>query len=198
MMKKSVLGVILSASLLAASLLPVSSFAATDISQKSELTIYVGNVRNLNPGTIRGKKTWTSSKKKVVSVADRGIITAKKKGTAVITCTKGKKSVSCTITVLPVRMKKDALSVDAGKDVNLKLYCGTNKGITWESSDPGVLAYASDTGSKSVWTAKKAGTATVTATYNGKSYTTVVTVNSIVPTPPAVDQNQEDTVLPEV
>ena len=200
MMRKRIIGAILSVCLLAAALSPVSVYAATDMAKKNEITMYVGNVRNLNPGDIKGKKTWTSSKKKVVSVAERGIITAKKKGTAVITCSKGKKSLSCTVTVLPVRMKKKAVTVKPGKVVKLKIYCGTNKGITWECSDPEVLSYTFDTGSNSVWTAKKAGSATVTATYNGKSYTTVVTVEkeSIVPAPQPENPDMGDTVLPEV
>ena len=200
MKKQSIVGIALSICLMAASLTPVSSYAATDMAKKSELTMYVGNVRNLNPGDIKGKKTWTSSKKKVVSVADRGVITALKKGTAVITCTKGKKSLSCKIKVRPVHLKTEAITVKPGKVVNLKLYCGTNKGITWEASDPEILSYLFDTGSKSVWTAKKAGTVTVTATYQGESYVCTVTVEkeSIIPTPPAENPDQGDTVLPEV
>ena len=205
---------------LAAALIAVSPKAATDIAQKPELTLYVGNVRNLNPGDIRGKKTWTSSKEKVVSVAERGIVTAKKKGTATIKVTDGKKTLSCKITVLPVQMKKDAVTTKVGKTVSLKLYCGTKKGITWESSDPEVLAYASDTGNRAKWTALKAGTATVTATIYGKSYTTVVTVEekavptqeptptpTVEPTPVPTEEptptpertpEQEDTLMPEV
>ena len=94
--KYRVLGILMSICLLAAALVPVSSYAATVITEKPALILYVGNVRNLNPGPdLRGKKTWTSSKKKVVSVADRGIVTAKKTGNATITVTNGKITQTC-------------------------------------------------------------------------------------------------------
>ena len=195
---KRILGVIASICLMASTLAPVSSFGATVITEKPELTIYVGNVRNLNPGPeIRGKRTWTSSNKKVVSVATRGIITAKKAGTADITVANGKVTQTCKITVVPVHMKEEEATVQAGKKLKLKLYCGTNKGITWESSDPSVLSYSSDTGSKSKWIARKAGTVTVTATYLGNAYTTLVKVEPKNVPIEGIPQ-EPDTVLPEV
>ena len=198
--KKGFLGVLLGICLLAVFLLPLTASAATDMAVTPKLTVYVGNTRNLNPGTIRGKKTWTSSKPTVVSVAKRGIITAFKTGTAKIKVTNGKKTYSCKVTVLPVSMRDETVRVAVKQRKSIRLYCGTNKGITWESSDPTVLAYRYDTGSKSVWKALKAGTATVTATYNGKQYSTLVIVENsgTVPTPTPAAPDMGDTVLPEI
>ncbi len=44
-------------------------------------------------------KSWTSSNKNVAAVNSKGVITAKKKGTAVITVKSGTKKVTCKVTV---------------------------------------------------------------------------------------------------
>ena len=52
-----------------------------------------------NPLTSTDKITYTSSNAKVVSAAANGKLTAKAKGTAVITIKAGKASVKCKVTV---------------------------------------------------------------------------------------------------
>lgn len=42
---------------------------------------------------------WTSSNEKVAAVSAKGVVTAKAKGTAVITATCGEYTASCTVTV---------------------------------------------------------------------------------------------------
>lgn len=54
---------------------------------------------SLMPVTCKQKITYTSSNKKVASVTSRGVITAKKKGTAVITVKAGKKNMKIKIRV---------------------------------------------------------------------------------------------------
>ena len=51
------------------------------------------------PYTSQEKITYKSSKSKIVAVNKKGKITAKKKGTAKITITSGKKKITCTVTV---------------------------------------------------------------------------------------------------
>ena len=53
----------------------------------------------LKPVTSKEKITYKSSSSKVVKVDYKGRITAKKKGTAVITVKAGKKTVKCKVTV---------------------------------------------------------------------------------------------------
>ncbi|RHQ93388.1 cell adhesion protein [Ruminococcus sp. AF21-42] len=53
----------------------------------------------LNPSNSDDKITYTSSNKKVAAVDSKGKITAKGKGTAIITVKSGKVSVKCKITV---------------------------------------------------------------------------------------------------
>ena len=51
------------------------------------------------PITSTSKTTYKSSKSTVAKVSKSGVITAKKKGKAVITVQSGKKKVKCTVTV---------------------------------------------------------------------------------------------------
>ena len=64
-----------------------------------KLTLYKGQKKQLKIKGTKKKAKWSSNKKSVVSVDKKGKITAKKKGTAVITVKAGKKTVKCKVTV---------------------------------------------------------------------------------------------------
>ena len=64
-----------------------------DVGNKFSPTVIVA------PLTSKQKVTFTSSNKKVAAVNSKGVITAKKKGTATITIKSGKKSVKIKIKV---------------------------------------------------------------------------------------------------
>lgn len=109
---------------------------------------------------------WTSSNKKVAAVGKNGVVTGKKKGTAVITAFatdgSGKKGIY-RITVVPhavnkISIKTNSRTLKAGKKMSLKASVSAtgkdaNKKIIWSSSDP---RYAS-VNSRGVVMAKKAG-----------------------------------------
>lgn len=61
------------------------------------------------------KITWKTSNKKVAAVSKTGMITARKKGTAVITATVGKKTYKCKVTVKDTR-KNDPQKEDTTKE----------------------------------------------------------------------------------
>ena len=69
-----------------------------------------------------------------------------------------------------IKLNKTKVTVYAGKTVNLKMQ-GTKKKVTWKSSNKSVATVY-----KGKVTAKKAGTATITAKVSGKSYKCKVTV----------------------
>ena len=50
-------------------------------------------------GKYTGKVKWSSSKKKIATVSSKGVVTAKKKGTAKVTAKVGKKKLFCNLTV---------------------------------------------------------------------------------------------------
>jgi uncharacterized protein YjdB len=53
----------------------------------------------VSPITSTQKLTYQSSNKKIATVSSKGVITAKKKGTATITVQSGTKKIKCKITV---------------------------------------------------------------------------------------------------
>ncbi len=73
-----------------------------------------------------------------------------------------------------ITLDKTVLGIEAGKNATLKATAVPNAAVTWKSSDDKVAAV-----NNGVVTARKAGTATITATANGKSATCKVTVVSL-------------------
>lgn len=71
------------------------------------------------------------------------------------------------------KISKTAISITVGKKYTLKV-SGTKKKVTWSSSKKSIATVSS----KGVVTAKKKGTATITAKVGGKKYTCKVTVKA--------------------
>ena len=128
--------------------------------------------------------TWSSSNTSITTVTSAGKVTAKKAGNATITAkTTNGKTATCKITVSDpivsvsnVALSKTTAQLEPGQTLALTATItpsnATDKTITWASSDTSVA-----TVSKGTVTAKKDGTATITAkTTNGKSASCKVTV----------------------
>lgn len=124
--------------------------------------------------------SWNSSKKKVAAVTKKGVVTAKKAGTAVITVkTADGKTAVCKVTVKKapkkITVKPKKLSMKKGQTVKLK-YTITKKTytiVTFKSSNKKVVSVDKNGKLK----AKKAGMATITVkTANGKTAKCKVTV----------------------
>lgn len=77
--------------------MPVSASAAK--LNKKNVSINVGKTYTLKVTGIKGKTSWTSSKKSVATVSAKGVIKARKKGTTVITAKYEKKKLTCKVTV---------------------------------------------------------------------------------------------------
>ena len=141
--------------------------------------------------------TYSSSKKRVVSVSRGGLLTAKKKGTAKITVKthnglKFKLTVKVVKAPAKVTLSAGKLSLAVGKSAALKakLPKGTYSPITWRSSDAGVASVDADGNVQAL----KAGKAQITATtFNGKSAACTVTV-----TEPAATQENPGSVAPNL
>ena len=142
----------------------------------------------ITPSNATGDKTvkWSSSNEAVATVDSNGKVTAKKAGTAVITATSSNgKSASCTVTVKQkeiaitgIGLNKSTTSLTEGESETLTATIAPSnatgdKTVKWSSSN-GVVAAVDSNGKV---TAKKAGTAVITATSsNGKSASCTVTV----------------------
>lgn len=75
------------------------SKAATPKLNKTSVTIKVGKTVKLKVKGTKKKVKWSSSKKKVCTVTAKGLVKAKKKGTATIKAKVGKKTLKCKVTV---------------------------------------------------------------------------------------------------
>ena len=80
--------------------LAVSSVTALSISPTTS-SITVGNTATITPTTTPSGKpvVWASSNTRVATVSSTGVVTGVAAGTAVVTCTAGSYSASCTVTV---------------------------------------------------------------------------------------------------
>ena len=77
----------------------------------------------------------------MASVSSSGVVTAKKKGTAVITARANGVTAKCRITVTApsVKLSPAKLSLQAGTPSQLKATVkGKSKRVTWSSSNPSV------------------------------------------------------------
>ena len=168
----------------------VKSVAVTNLPAK-QLTLKKGKTFTLKSKvTVTGKAskkvTYKTSNKKIATVNAKGKITAKKKGTAKIyVISKADKKKKCTVTVTvgtpvtKVKLNKTKSTMTIGKKQTLKATVtpkkASSKAVVWKSSNKKVATVTS----KGVVKAKKAGTATITATAkdgSGKKATCKVTV----------------------
>lgn len=136
--------------------------------------------------TNAGKKDtviWSSSNPEAVSVSEKGLLTAVGAGTSVISAKCNGKADTCEVTVnaSSTDILEDNISLKTKgttKTYTLeKTVTGRSSSIKWTTSDKSIAAV-----SKGKVTAKKAGTATITATANGVSDSVTVTVANYDPT----------------
>lgn len=138
--------------------------------------------------------TWASSAPSVATVDGNGIVTSVAQGSATITATSEGKTASAAITVTPppaipvasvaVAPTSSSLTVGGTTTLTAITYDAsgnplTGRGIVWASSAPAVATVSTS----GVVTAKSAGSATITATSEGKTGSATVTVASPAPVP---------------
>jgi len=145
----------------------------------------VATPKDANGTPLSGRTvSWTSSNTGVASVTGSGLVTGVGAGSATITATsEGKSGTSAiTVTFVPVSsvtVTPASASVNEGKTVQLtatpKDANGnplTGRTVTWVSSNTTVATVSSS----GLVTGKVAGTATITATSEGQSGTSAITV----------------------
>ena len=173
--------------------IPVTSISLSS----SELSIKLGQsetlIATVLPDNATDKTvTWSTSDESVASVSN-GVVTAKKVGTATITAKAGDKTATCEITVVAtpvtsVTLNQTSASLKAGETVTLTATVSpddaTDKTVTWSTSDESVASV-----SNGVVTAKKVGTATITAKAGDKTATCTITVVPILVTGVSLDKS---------
>lgn len=158
-----------------------TSVSATKVKlSKTSLVLKPKQSKTLKATVLPSKTTnksvvWSSSNPEVATVKD-GKIVAKSVGTTTITVkTKdgSKKKATCLVTVANIKLNKKKATLNKGETLTLKAtVSGESQKVTWKSSNSKI---ATVTKSGKV-TAKKAGTATITAKANGVKVTFKVTV----------------------
>lgn len=131
---------------------------------------------------VSSKVKWKSSDKKVATVSSSGNVTAKKVGTATITAyVTGKdkeiKEATCSITVkensITLNRSNATIYISGTNTVELvATVSGASSKVKWTSSNKAIATVSS----KGVVTAKKVGTATITAMANGVNAFCEITV----------------------
>lgn len=138
-------------------------------------TMKIGDECYLLAITTNGKKpSFSSSDSKIASVNTYGKITAKKAGTVKITAKIKNGEASCTVTVQKTKIQLSAkeIALENGQSARLKVNSSTGHPVTFKSSKKSI-AQVDENG---VITAKKPGTATITATVDKISASCKVTV----------------------
>lgn len=140
----------------------LESHAAAKVKiSKKKATIIKGKTMQLKIKGTKKKAKWSSNKKSVATVNNKGKVTAKKAGKAIITAKIGGKKYKCSVTVTepPIGLNKKSVSLCPGGSYNLKL--NKNGSASWSSSDT-TIATVSSTGRV---VAKKNGVCIISAKF---------------------------------
>ncbi len=135
---------------------------------KGERTQLIATVLPSNAGN--KNVTWTSSNTSIATVSETGMVTGRRKGTAVITVKTddGSFEASCTVEVLilaeSITLDFSSISLDVGKRKQLTYTIKPSnvsmKSVTWKTSDKSIVKISQ----KGIILAVSRGTATITAT----------------------------------
>lgn len=147
-------------------------------------TIYVGNTKTVKATVTPSDKkvVWSSSNKSIATVSSSGKITGKKAGTVTITAkikdSNIKKTCKIKVKEKSLKLSANEASIYVGKTKILKATTTpSNEKVIWSTSDASVATVSSS----GKITAKKAGTATITATISNtdRKKTCKVTVKNV-------------------
>lgn len=114
---------------------------------------------------ISGKVKWSSSKPSVAAVSSKGVVTAKKAGTAVIKAAIGKYKAVCTVKVKKpmLKVKKTSITIKKGKKIKLGVTVAPKAKITFKSSNKKVVKVTD----KGIIKGLKKGSCKITVKCNG-------------------------------
>ena len=168
--------------------------AATVTLSLAQFSMFVGQTtalavttRDVTGGTLTGRAvTWSSASPNIATVNNQGLVTAVAAGTATITATVEGKSTTATVTVALVPVATVAITPAVGNlfvgqtaqlSASARDSAGnvlTGRAVTWSSAAPRVATVSAS----GLVTAVTAGTATITATVEGKTASAVATTRA--------------------
>jgi hypothetical protein len=154
---------------------------------------FTATTKDASGSTLTGRTVaWSSSDQSIASVSSSGVATAAGAGTATVTATSEGKTGSAAVTVsaavATVSLTLSYSTVTAGQSADAQAVprdangaALANRAVTWSSSDPTIATVTSD----GLVSTLASGTATITATVEGKS----ASKQLVVQAPPAADAN---------
>ena len=150
---------------------PVNTPAQTSVIKLSQekAVLYTSGKNKLTlKATVTGsseKVTWSSNNQKVATVNEKGVVTAKKAGKAVITAKVGNAVAVCSITVKKpvIKAAKNKITLKSGKKTTLSVKAVPGGKLKYVSSNKKTASVSA----KGIVTAKKAGKAVITVKGNG-------------------------------
>lgn len=163
--------------------MPMKANAAAKLNRTSK-TMYVGDKMTLQVTGTTKKVKWKSSNSAVAKVTSKGVVLARKKGTAVISATVDKKTYNCKVTVNKTfKLEQDSTSIKNIKRIRALLT--VDGAITYSISDPKICSISYDEWEGDflpiLVTPKKVGSTTVkfTNSVNSESCTLKVNVKAL-------------------
>lgn len=137
-------------------------------------TLYVGETFQLESYGTTKAITWKSAKSSVASVSKKGLVTAKKAGSAKITATADGASYTCTIKVIDTSVDKKSVNILMGGSDVVTVIGTTIKSVKSSATSKAVVSFE---GSSCLIRGIGKGSSTVTITCtNGMSYKVKATV----------------------
>ncbi len=161
---------------------PMTAQAAALRISKKKLVLNKGNTYQLSICDTEGDEVWDwdmvwrSSNPAVAKVDYSGEVMARKAGKAKITVELERRVYTCNVTVEAPKINKKKATLKVGGTCQLKMK-NTRQKPRWTSSNRKVATVSA----KGKVSAKKAGTARVSATVNGDKFTCKVTVKAVKP-----------------
>lgn len=152
----------------------------------SALVLLVGQSHKLKAENTQGTVKWKSNKKNIASVNKKGKVFGKKAGQAIITATDeaGKKKCKVLVENPKFASSNVLVALDSYEELSLD---GCSHEAEWESSNYDICDVDEDGYIKGV----ALGSATVTATVHGKTFSCNVTVLEEVPDTPEGEDDDD-------
>ncbi|SHO54012.1 Ig-like domain-containing protein [Anaerocolumna xylanovorans] len=143
--------------------------------RSSKTSIEAGETLSLSAKTSNGSPVvWKSTLKSIAAIDENGLVTGIKPGKAVITATADKSTASITITVKSpvITLNRTTLSLYRGQTFSLSAAVSSKLMPSWKTNKKSVATVEEN----GLVTARKHGTAVISATVSGVTKTCTVTV----------------------
>ena len=146
--------------------------AATIRFSKSDVQLQIGKKEQLKLKHTKKKITWSTANKKIATVSDTGVVTAKQAGQVLITATVGKKQYHCPVYIKGPELSYTDIVSFVGGTKRLGISNAEGNHAKWTSSDPKVVKidYVSNTVGQACYAdlvMLKEGSVKLTAKING-------------------------------